>query len=94
MVCPTDTAESSICFPSGSLHQPERENRNSLAMEFKYERTLYKEIKLECCLILLEGLFLFLCRSTNIYNSFGGAPEFQGTYHGFFIFSFFTFLFF
>ena len=33
-----------------------------------------------------QALF-FLCRGTNIYN-FWGAPEFQGTYHGFFIFGF------
>ena len=29
-----------------------------------------------------EALFC-LCRGTNIYNSFGGASEFQDTYHGF-----------
>ena len=32
-----------------------------------------------------EVLFC-LCRGTNIYNSFGGAPEFQDTYHGFLYF--------
>ena len=44
-----------------------------------------------CVYILLEGLFYFLCRGTNIYNSFGGAPEFQGTYHGFLYFLLFMF---
>ena len=29
-----------------------------------------------------EALF-FLCRGTNIYNSFWGVSEFQDTYHGF-----------
>ena len=32
-----------------------------------------------------EALFC-LCRGTNIYNSFGGVPEFQDTYHGFLYF--------
>ena len=32
-----------------------------------------------------EALF-FLCRGTNIYNSFWGASEFQDTYHGFLYF--------
>ena len=32
-----------------------------------------------------EALF-YLCRGTNIYNSFWGVPEFQDTYHGFLYF--------
>ena len=32
-----------------------------------------------------EALFC-LCRGTNIYNSFGGVPEFQDTYHCFYTF--------
>ena len=41
--------------------------------------------------IVSEALFC-LCRGINIYNSFGGASEFQDTYHGFLYFL--TFLFF
>ena len=31
----------------------------------------------------VRGALFFLCRGTNIYNSFWGASEFQDTYHGF-----------
>ena len=31
----------------------------------------------------VSGALFFLCRGTNIYNSFWGASEFQDTYHGF-----------
>ena len=31
----------------------------------------------------VRGALYFLCRGTNIYNSFWGASEFQDTYHGF-----------
>ena len=34
-------------------------------------------------IILVRGTLFFLCRCTNIYNSFWGASEFQDTYHGF-----------
>ena len=34
-------------------------------------------------MINVRGALFFLCRGTNIYNSFWGAPEFQDTYHGF-----------
>ena len=36
-------------------------------------------------IIVREALFC-LCRGTNIYNSFGGASEFQDMYHGFLYF--------
>ena len=39
----------------------------------------------------VRGALFFLCHCTNIYNSFGGAPEFQGTYHGFVYFLLFLF---
>ena len=40
----------------------------------------------------VRGALFFLCRGTNIYNSFWGASEFQDTYHGFYIlFNFFYF---
>ena len=46
----------------------------------------HKQIQLY---IVREALF-FLCLGTNIYN-FWGAPEFQGTYHGFMEFLLFLF---
>ena len=42
-------------------------------------------------LLIVRGALFFLCRGTNIYNSFWGAPEFQGTYHGFVYFLLFLF---
>ena len=41
-----------------------------------------------CC--VLEGLFSF-CAVVPIFITFGGAPEFQGTYHGFIYFLLFLF---
>ena len=41
-------------------------------------------------MIIVRGALFFLCHGTNIYNSFGGAPEFQGTYHGFIYFLLFS----
>ena len=41
----------------------------------------------------VRGALFFLCCGTNIYNSFWGAPEFQGTYPGFvYFFTFSIFL--
>ena len=34
-------------------------------------------------MIIVRGALFFLCRGTNIHNSFWGASEFQDTYHGF-----------
>ena len=53
--------------------------------------TYVKENELNNFNAVSEALFC-LCRGTNIYNSFGGASEFQDTYHGFLYFL--TFLFF
>ena len=43
------------------------------------------------CHHLLEGLFFFLCRGTNIYNFFGVHPNFKARTTALYTFHFFLF---
>ena len=54
----------------------------SFLLPMSYSLCLLEPAIHRICHHLLEGLFSF-CAVVPIFITFGGAPDFQGTYHGF-----------